>query len=111
MLHIHVRIYIIVVERRQACKCMSSTRAYIHACPAYYASILLSTVRQSLHRKLLGNSMYKKTYYEKCISAHMPNLFIIPGCKAFGAKWHGTFEASAFVWSLSYSCENFQQIT
>ena len=39
--------------------------------------------------------MYKKTYYELCISPHMPIVFYKPstGCKAyqyFGAKWHKT---------------------
>ena len=40
--------------------------------------------------KLLGNGMYKKTYY-----AHMLTWV---GISKFGAKWHGTFEATALVW-------------
>ena len=46
--------------------------------------------------------MYKKTYYEMCISPHMhsysTNHNLVQGISKFGAKWHGTFEATALVW-------------
>ena len=35
----------------------------------------------------------------------------VQGISKFGAKWHGTFEATALVWQLCYSCDNFQQIS
>ena len=44
---------------------------------------------------------YKKTYYEICTYAYVAILQTITWCKAyqnFGAKWQGTFEATALVW-------------
>ena len=41
--------------------------------------------------KLLGNGMYKNTYYEMCIPPHMPsystNHNLVQGISKFGAKW------------------------
>ena len=43
--------------------------------------------------------MYKKTYYEMCVSPHMPSYSTNHNLGAkFGANWHGTFEATALVW-------------
>ena len=44
--------------------------------------------------------MYKKTYYGICVSPHMPivNHNLVQGISEFGAKWQGTFEATALVW-------------
>ena len=50
--------------------------------------------------------MYKKTYYELTMSyvylhtclAILQTINWVQGISKFGAKWHGTFEATALVW-------------
>ena len=61
--------------------------------------------------------MYKKTYYELTMSyvylhtclAILQTMNWVQGISKFGAKWHGTFEATALV--RSYSYDNFQQVS
>ena len=44
--------------------------------------------------KLLGNGMYISTHAYCILQA----INCVQGISKFGAKWHGTFEATALVW-------------
>ena len=85
-------------------------RKYIHTYNVHTVYMYTYTI----YTFVGGNGMYKKTYYEMCISPHMPsystNHNLVQGISKCGAKWQETFEAT-YIAFVCYSCDNFQQIS